>query len=82
MAVVEHPVRTLPRSKTVKVDERAARRTLRDQITKLERELASAFVGAFPRHGIDFGTTPAAGRARLRDRLPMERKPRRRLSGG
>jgi hypothetical protein len=56
MAVVEHPRTLAP----VEVDERAARRSLRGQITKLERELASAFVGAFPRQGIDFGF----GRAR------------------
>jgi hypothetical protein len=73
MAVVEHPVRTPPRSKTVKVDERAARRTLRDQIAKLERELAAAFVGAFPRNGIDFGTTRAAGGPRLLSLGELER---------
>jgi hypothetical protein len=32
-----------------KVDERAARRTLREQIARLERELASACLGACPR---------------------------------
>ena len=52
MAVVEHPPVALS---PVEVDERAARCSLRDQIAKLERELAAAFVGAFPRHGIDFG---------------------------
>jgi hypothetical protein len=33
--------------------ERAARRTLRRQITKLERELSDAFVTAFPMGGLD-----------------------------
>jgi DNA-binding SARP family transcriptional activator len=40
------------------VDERAARRTLRDQIARLERELASACLGACPR--IDPGPPPRA----------------------
>ena len=33
--------------------ERAARRTLRDQIARLERELADAFVTAYPMGGLD-----------------------------
>jgi hypothetical protein len=40
------------------VDERAARRTLRDQIARIERELASACLDACPR--IDPGPPPAA----------------------
>jgi hypothetical protein len=40
------------------VDERAARRTLRDQIARLERELASACLNACPR--IDPGPPPPA----------------------
>ena len=40
------------------VDERAARRTLRGQIARLERELASACLDACPR--IDPGPPPAA----------------------
>ena len=38
---------------TVERDERAARRSLRGQIAKLERELADAFVTAFPMGGLD-----------------------------
>ncbi len=34
------------------VDERAARRTLRQQIARLERELAAAFVTAWPMGGL------------------------------
>jgi hypothetical protein len=34
-------------------DERAARRTLRDQIARLERELADAFVTAYPMGGLE-----------------------------
>jgi hypothetical protein len=36
----------------VVTDERAARRTLREQIARLERELADAFVTAFPMGGL------------------------------
>jgi hypothetical protein len=35
-------------------DELAARRSLRAQISKLEAELAAAFVAAYPRKGIEF----------------------------
>jgi len=38
----------------VEGDELAARRSLREQITKLEAELAAAFIAAYPRTGIDF----------------------------
>jgi hypothetical protein len=45
----------------VDVDEAAARRTLREQIAKLEAELSAAFVSAFPRTGIDFGVRGRGG---------------------
>ena len=72
MAVVEHPPVALS---PVEVDERAARCSLRDQIAKLERELAAAFVGAFPRHGIDFGfgTFRAPGGPRMLSLGELER---------
>jgi len=40
-------------SPEVAVDERAARRSLREQIARLERELADAFVTAFPMGGLE-----------------------------
>ncbi len=40
------------------VDERAARRTLRRQIARLERELADAFVTAWPMGGLDHPDAP------------------------
>src|SRR4051794_8822639 len=44
------------------VDERAARRTLRDQIARLERELASACLDAYPRiHSVPPAAALAAG---------------------
>lgn len=48
----------------VDVDERAARRSLRDQIARLERELAEAFVAAFPRAGLHW-SVPARGGPQL-----------------
>jgi hypothetical protein len=41
-----------PAQPDVATDERAARRTLRDQIARLERELADAFVTAFEMGGL------------------------------
>ena len=43
------------------VDEGAARRTLRDQIAKLERELASLFVSAYPRGELDWQVSSPGG---------------------
>lgn len=45
----------------VEVDERAARRTLREQIAKLERELCAAFVAAYPRSGFQWGVRSPGG---------------------
>jgi hypothetical protein len=70
MAVVEHPLGALS---PVEVDEGAARRSLREQITKLEGELSAAFVGAFPRQGIDFGTARALGGPRMLSLGELER---------
>ena len=51
----------------VVTDERAARRTLREQVARLERELADAFVTAFPMGGLSQPApmTHPAGHARL-----------------
>jgi hypothetical protein len=56
----------------VEVDERAARRSLRAQIARLERELGDAFVTAFPMGGLE---QPSAhqGRPRLLDLGELER---------
>jgi hypothetical protein len=50
-----------PAPATVEVDEAAIRRTLRAQIAKLEHELASIFVSAFPRTGFEWGVRSAGG---------------------
>jgi hypothetical protein len=73
MTVAEHPLIQLPQRRTVEVDERAARRSLRRQIAKLERELAAAFVGSFPRLGIDFGSARAQGGPRMLSLGELER---------
>jgi hypothetical protein len=61
-----YPVRPGPAA-----DEAAARRTLRDQIARLERELGEAFVTAFPMGGLD-QPPPAVGQPRLLDLGELE----------
>ena len=56
----------------VETDERAARRTLRDQIAKLERDLAAAFVTAYPRLALDC-SVPGCGGPRLLSIGELER---------
>ena len=43
------------------VDEQAARRSLRDQIAKLERELAALFTSAYPRRGLEWEVSSPGG---------------------
>jgi hypothetical protein len=42
-------------------DERAARRTLRDQIARLEQELSQLFCSTWPRQGFDFAVAGRGG---------------------
>ena len=60
-AQVKAPPPALPGTSVVEIDERAARRSLRDQIAKLERELAQAFTTAYPRLGFEWSIPGAAG---------------------
>lgn len=57
MELLEHPVSALPgaapRPVEVEVDERAARRSLREQVSKLEGDLADVLASAYPRHAVD-----------------------------
>jgi hypothetical protein len=48
-------------SRVVEIDERAARRSLRHQIARLERDLAQTFAGAYPRTGLEWGVPAMAG---------------------
>jgi hypothetical protein len=63
-----------PAQPDVATDERAARRTLREQIARLERELSDAFVTAFPMGGLPqpSATPVSAAHARLLDLGELE----------
>jgi hypothetical protein len=58
---IKAPPATWPQTAVVEVDERAARRSLRAQIARLERELSEAFVSAYPRHGLAWSVPALAG---------------------
>jgi hypothetical protein len=58
---------------TVAESERAARRTLRTQIAKLERELAEAFVTAYPMGGLEQEPVRTGSEPRLLDLGELER---------
>jgi hypothetical protein len=45
----------------IEVDERAARRSLLEQIARLEAELSALFCTTFPRHGFDWGVSSRGG---------------------
>ena len=51
-------------SRQIEIDDASARRSLRDQIAKLERELSALFASAYPRRGLDWDV-PARGGPRL-----------------
>jgi hypothetical protein len=59
------------RDRLAEPDERAARRTLRDQIARLEREFAGAFVTAYRMGGLD-QPAPVAAEPRLLDLGELE----------
>jgi hypothetical protein len=46
---------------TIEVDERAARRSLLEQIRRLESELASLFCSTYPRTGFEWGVASRGG---------------------
>jgi hypothetical protein len=73
----------------VDLDERAVRRTLRDQIARLEGELASLFCSTYPRKGFEWDVASRGGPRllstgeleRLRDELAERLQHNRRLLG-
>jgi hypothetical protein len=66
-ALIEGPVSAeLPFPLRTGVDEAAARRSLRDQVARLERELGALFASAYPRRGFDW-TVGSPGGPRLLD---------------
>ena len=80
---------TLTPDTGVEVDERAVRRTLRDQIAKLEEELGALFCSTYPRHGFEWNVSSRGGPRllstgdleRLRDDLADKLQHNRRLLG-
>ena len=56
-----------------KIDERAARRALLDQIGRLEGELAETFCAAFPRGGFDWRVPAGRGGPRILSLEELER---------
>ena len=50
-----------PRPLRTDLDEAAARRSLKDQIAKLERELAAVFAAAYPRRGLEWRVASPGG---------------------
>jgi len=69
----DRPSATLQTPAAPEQDERAARRSLRIQIDKLERELAEAFVTAYPLGGLDETPQSSCGAPRLLDLGELER---------
>ena len=78
MELLEHDSTTATGSLLVRLTapehrERAARRMLRAQIAKLERELAEAFVTAYPMGGLDEAPASSCAAPRLLDLGELER---------
>jgi hypothetical protein len=69
---VEHVPLAVP-TRVVEDAERAARRSLRQQIARLERELADAFVTAYPMGGLALATAAPGRQPRLLDLGELER---------
>jgi hypothetical protein len=73
MNPVEAAAVSTPGISVVDRDELAARRTLRAQVAKLERELADAFVTAFELGGLDSAAHHGGREARMLDLGELER---------
>jgi hypothetical protein len=54
------------------LDERAARRTLLDQVARLEEELAGLFVSSWPRQGLRVAVPAGGGPARILSLAELE----------
>jgi hypothetical protein len=71
MELLEHNIGVAPPPSVTA--QRAARRTLRAQIDRLERELSEAFVTAYPMGGLDEEPAAWGGEPRLLDLGELER---------
>ncbi len=63
----------LPLAPVTETDERAARRSLLDQIARLEGELGQLFCTTFPREGFEWGVSRPRGGPRLLPLAELER---------
>lgn len=74
MAVVDDTrlIDAPPFAVDVEVDEAAARRTLREQIARLERQLGDALVSAFPHVAIDVRVPSRSGGPRMLSLAELE----------
>jgi hypothetical protein len=70
-AGVPAPVPPMPVRPDTAPDEAAARRTLREQIARLESELGALFCSTFPRTGFDWGV-PSRGGPRVLSLVELE----------
>ena len=61
MVLLEHAAGPGAPQVLVRIDERAARRTLRDQIARLDRDLGAAVLAAYPRLALPPAQTSHAG---------------------
>jgi hypothetical protein len=66
------PLAPTPFRPDVEVDELAARRSLRDQIARLESELASLFCSTYPRTGFEWGVPSRRGGPRILSLVELE----------
>jgi hypothetical protein len=73
IAAAAPPGLDVPLAPATETDERAARRTLLDQIARLEGELAQLFCTTFPREGFDWGVSAPRRGPRLLPLAELER---------
>jgi len=58
---IQHPLPGIDRVAVPEVDECAARRSLLDQVAKLEDELSALFCASFPRKGFEWSVRSRGG---------------------
>jgi hypothetical protein len=61
LSVLQHPSQLPPLYPRTLPDERAARRSLLDQVARLEEELSQLFCSVWPRKGFDFAVAGRGG---------------------
>ncbi len=71
MTIVRTPAPTVPLAPRTQPDERAARRTLRDQVARLEEELSQLFCSTWPRKDFEW-SVPSHGGPRVLSLAELE----------